>query len=270
MNILLDSLLKFWYIWLAIIVFYSLKTIKSSTTIKGYLGEWSVSLLLSRLDKTKYRVINNIMLQVGRNTTQIDHVVVSNYGIFIIETKNYKGIISGNEFDDNWLQEIKKYRNPVYNPLKQNYGHVQSMKEILIEFSDANYVPIVVFTKKSDLNINAKIDVIHTFQLLKTIEQYNIETLTDSCKDQIFVFLTAFNIDSRNNRIAHINAIKQNLSNPKPKSNNNHICPKCGGKLIFKNGRRFIGCCNYPLCTYTLKPKGKDGFLKLLQTKESS
>jgi hypothetical protein len=62
-------------------------------TIKGYFGEKSVSFFLSRLDPGKYKVINNIMLKIDGRTSQIDHVVVSNYGIFVIETKNYNGWI---------------------------------------------------------------------------------------------------------------------------------------------------------------------------------
>jgi len=54
--------------------------------------------------------------------------VVSNYGIFVIETKNYKGWIIGNEFDDYWTQVIFKRKEKLYNPIKQNYGHIQALK----------------------------------------------------------------------------------------------------------------------------------------------
>ncbi len=35
------------------------------------------------------------------------------------------------------------------------------------------------------------------------------------------------------------------------------ICPKCGGKLIMRDGKygRFIGCTNFPKCKYTEKNK---------------
>ncbi|MDU2025000.1 MAG: nuclease-related domain-containing protein, partial [Finegoldia magna] len=62
--------------------------------IKGYMGEAVVKIKLSSLDKEKYSVINNLVLENrGGNTysTQIDHLVISTYGIFSIETKNYKG-----------------------------------------------------------------------------------------------------------------------------------------------------------------------------------
>jgi Nuclease-related domain len=104
MNIIIEMVTKLWYLWILVIVAGILEIFIPK--IKGYLGEKSAAFFLSKLDKTKYKVINNIMLQVRNKMTQIDHVVVSNYGIFVIETKNYKGWIIGNEFDDNWKQVI--------------------------------------------------------------------------------------------------------------------------------------------------------------------
>lgn len=60
---------------------------------KGKLGEAKVSHIVGRLPKEDYVVLDDLMLtnKYG-STTQIDHVVVSRYGIFVIETKNYKGL----------------------------------------------------------------------------------------------------------------------------------------------------------------------------------
>jgi hypothetical protein len=55
--------------------------------IKEFLGEKSVDFSLSGLDKTKYKLINNIMLQVGNKTTQVEHVIVANYGIMLLKLK---------------------------------------------------------------------------------------------------------------------------------------------------------------------------------------
>jgi hypothetical protein len=40
--------------------------------IKGFFGEKTVAFILSGLDKTKYKIINNIMLQVVKRTTLIE------------------------------------------------------------------------------------------------------------------------------------------------------------------------------------------------------
>ena len=58
-------------------------------SVKGKLGEQFVAVFLSRLDKEKYLVLNDVLLPLEEGkTSQIDHVIVSAYGIFVIETKN--------------------------------------------------------------------------------------------------------------------------------------------------------------------------------------
>ena len=95
--------------------------------IKGFLGENKVALLLSTLSKKRYKVINNILLNSTQSFTQIDHIVVSRYGIFIIETKNYTGWIFGSENSERWLQTIYGNRHYFMNPIRQNYAHVRDI-----------------------------------------------------------------------------------------------------------------------------------------------
>jgi len=74
---------------------------------KGLLGEILVNFTINmRLDKQKYHLLKNITLPTDNGTTQIDHVVISQYGIFVIETKNMRGWIFGNEHQKTWTQKI--------------------------------------------------------------------------------------------------------------------------------------------------------------------
>ena len=79
--------------------------------IKGWFGEKAVSSILAMLNKDEYKVINDVMLNTEHGTSQIDHIVLSLYGIFVIETKNYKGWITGSEFSEQWTKNMygKKY-----------------------------------------------------------------------------------------------------------------------------------------------------------------
>jgi ribulose bisphosphate carboxylase small subunit len=252
MKILFEVLTKLWYLWVLVIAVGVLEIFMPK--IKGYLGEQSVAFLLSKLDETKYKVINNIMLQVGNKTTQIDHVVVSNYGIFVIETKNYKGWIIGNEYDDNWKQVIYKRKEKLHNPIKQNYGHIQALKEVLNDMPDINYISIVAFTTKADLKVTTKTEVVYTINLPKTIKKYNNETIADSVKEKVYAKLISLNIDSKENRRAHVESIHSNLAEKRNKVKKD-ICPKCGGILVERKGKygQFKGCSNYPKCRYILK-----------------
>ena len=75
--------------------------------LKGRLGEASINFWAKRLlDQTVYHLIPDVTLPTPNGTTQIDHVIVSRYGIFVIETKTYKGWIYGGERDAKWTQVI--------------------------------------------------------------------------------------------------------------------------------------------------------------------
>ena len=55
-----------------------------------------------------YYLIDNLVLEDKKNFThQIDHIVITQKGIYVIETKNYYGEISTNANDSIWLRRIK-------------------------------------------------------------------------------------------------------------------------------------------------------------------
>jgi len=64
--------------------------------IVGKAGEYWTKKELKKLGK-EYLIINDLMIRTeDKKTHQIDHVVISKYGIFVIETKQYDGYITGN------------------------------------------------------------------------------------------------------------------------------------------------------------------------------
>lgn len=117
-----------WYI----IPILILSTLLKSPWFKGKWGEFQIALLFKLfLPKEQYTVIHNITLPTEDGTTQIDHIVVSRYGIFVVETKNMKGWIFGSEFQDTWTQKIFKVSHKFQNPLRQNYKHTQTLGSLL-------------------------------------------------------------------------------------------------------------------------------------------
>ena len=133
--------------------------------IKGIIGEKTTSSILLFLDKSKYKVINNVVLKSGDKTSQIDHIVISDYGIFVIETKNYKGWILGSENSEYWTQVIYKRKEKLYNPIRQNLSHIKALKDCLYEFPDIDYKSIIVFSSKAAIKVNTSTDVINSYQL---------------------------------------------------------------------------------------------------------
>ena len=41
--------------------------------------------------------MNHVTLRMDGGTTQVDHILVSRFGVFVIETKDYSGWIFANE-----------------------------------------------------------------------------------------------------------------------------------------------------------------------------
>ena len=103
------------------------------SSFKGVLGETVINVAMwLKLEKHLYHRLNNITLPLANGgSTQIDHVIVSKYGIFVIETKNYKGWIFGNEAQRQWTQVIMGRKYKFQNPLRQNYLHIKTLSDLL-------------------------------------------------------------------------------------------------------------------------------------------
>ncbi|MCF7848537.1 MAG: NERD domain-containing protein [Kiritimatiellales bacterium] len=84
-----------------------------------------------RLDPKVYQLIKDVTIPTKNGTTQIDHLIVSIFGIFAIETKNYKGWIFANAKDAKWTQVNFKQKHRFQNPLRQNHAHICALAELL-------------------------------------------------------------------------------------------------------------------------------------------
>ena len=213
-------------------------------------------------------VLNNVVLKTFNRTTQIDHIVVSKYGLFAIETKNYRGDIYGNDNRQEWTQIIvtdvtyrrkwyKTYtyvtKNHFYNPVKQSLSHTKAIKRVLHNYPNLMVVPIIVFAGDANLsNVNSEYHVILDDYLLSTIQSYATQCISEIDVERIANTLKESNVRDVIGKDAHIRNVKaaQRIQNDKLSSG---ICPDCGGKLVLRKGKygNFYGCSNYPKCKFT-------------------
>lgn len=238
-----------WIILLVVLVIV-IKIFKPK--IKGVIGETVVATRLSGLPEEQYRVINDVMLHTDYGTTQIDHVVVSVYGIFVIETKNYKGWITGNEYGDYWIKNVYGNKYSFRNPLKQNYAHVKALEKKLGVEKD-KFIPIVAFSDKCEIKVDTEENVIYFSNLKRVIRGYTDIKFQEKELDGIEAKIYSANITTREERKEHVKQIKTNVQERNCKVAAG-ICPRCGGKLVSRSGKygRFTGCSNYPKCRYTM------------------
>ena len=121
----------FWYLVLAL-VFVALAALLRSPRFKGWRGERAVQRTIAqKLNPLIYVDLHNVTLPTKDGSTQIDHLIFSPYGLFVLETKNYQGWIFGTEKQAQWTQQIIKKRSKFQNPLRQNYKHTKTVQDLL-------------------------------------------------------------------------------------------------------------------------------------------
>lgn len=115
----------------------------------GLKGEVEVTRQLTESLDSSHYIFNDLRIKVGRRSAQIDHVVVSPRGIFLIETKNWRGHLAGTEADDRWTQTKREGEPPIRisNPIQQTKRHAEIVRLALDREGIAwpGVHPLVVF-----------------------------------------------------------------------------------------------------------------------------
>jgi hypothetical protein len=120
------------YWWLVLIMIAASVLKLFAPIIKGKIGEGVVNLAAKlRLDPKVYHLLKDVTIPTKNGTTQIDHIIISIYGLFVIETKNYAGWIFADAKSKQWTQVNFKQKNRFQNPLHQNFGHICALSDLL-------------------------------------------------------------------------------------------------------------------------------------------
>ena len=79
-------------------------------------------------------------------STEIDHILITRGGVFIIETKTNKGLIRGTKEDEWWLCIKKDYQQDkqLKNPIIQNQGHINHLRK-MFKNTPPKMTSIVIF-----------------------------------------------------------------------------------------------------------------------------
>ncbi|PCJ64879.1 MAG: hypothetical protein COA58_11435 [Bacteroidetes bacterium] len=228
----------------------------NSPKIKGAKGEYSVSRLLQKLNSNEYKTFNDIYIKVDKKSTQIDHLIISKYGIFVIETKTYDGWIHGREKSEYWTQTFYTSKEKFRNPVKQNWAHIFFLKEILSNFKQVKYHSIIVFAGDAELkNIHSEIPVVYEHELLETIKKNTTPRLSIDQIEDIVNQLNKFIVTDKKEKNQHNTYVTRNIEERR-KNVKQLICPNCKGELVIRKGRygEFYGCSNFPKCKFSKKP----------------
>lgn len=109
---------------LLMLIFSGKITFESGQKRAGKRGEKIVTVWLQKILQTNDILLQNVWVTYCQERTELDNIIINQNGVFIIEVKNYKGKIEGDENDAQWRKfHISRggrmYFKTVRNPVKQ-------------------------------------------------------------------------------------------------------------------------------------------------------
>lgn len=258
-----------------------LATLVKSPWFKGMIGEWFINLSIRLfLDQREYHLLKDVTLPIPQGSTQIDHVIVSRFGIFVIETKNMKGWIFGNPAHKSWTQQIYRRKHSFQNPLHQNHLHMMTLKSLL-GLADHQLHSVIFFIGDCTFKTPMPQNVMNR-GLIRYVKEKTTPVLAESevarVVDTIQQDRLAANWQTQRQHVAQLKArngvsptiylpttsIEINCNKQQTKTRtlerNGHIpnCEKCGGTMVLRTsnrginrGSQFWGCSRYPSCRNT-------------------
>lgn len=189
-----------------------------------------------RLDKKKYKILNDVVLESQRKIYKLDTVIISSYGIFVVKYVDYDGRIYGDERELSWIQLKDSKKVYFDNPSRELHSNVRVISNVL-DLNEKYFIPIICFTKEATLSLDIKDKVTQIEFLDDVVRSYKKEILKYGLKEIEKQIL--------NGRVE--------VENKPVKEDNPNTCPNCGSKLVMRKGKYgdFVGCSNYPNCKYT-------------------
>ena len=215
----------------------------------GEQGENTVAGILERIKSNKSYLLNNvILLDYNGESYQIDHIFISQNGIWVIETKNHAGKIYGSDQRKNWIQVLNygTFKNSFYSPVKQNLAHAHKIAKVIKKKS--KIIPLVVFVSADIKDVDSKY-ICHINNLIEVISGYYGVDLTQEEIEECYEEIVSRQKKCKVTNEQHIHQQEQ-----KKKEIRKKICPRCGKRLIKRKGKngKFYGCSSFPKCRFTI------------------
>ena len=240
--------------------------------IAEYKGKWGEH----KASKVADKALNGHSVITMRNvyipwpdgrTAQIDQIIIADSGIYVLEVKNYKGWIFGNERNQYWTQVLttgirgESIKNRLYNPIKQNATHISCIRRNIRDYT----VPIhsvIVFSNESEFKdviyYSPDVYVVYQNRLKSTLRDIDTQykgILSDGDIERISATLAmAASSADKGNHVQKVHASQDIRRDREARG----VCPRCGAVLVERiaksgpnAGSKFLGCSRYPECRYT-------------------
>lgn len=243
-----QALLSLWYL----VPLFIFAAVVKSAWFKGIFGEFIINVFARwKLDNDVYHLIKNVTLPTEDGTTQIDHIIVSVYGVFVVETKNLRGWIYGSPQQKMWTQKIFRNTYRFQNPLHQNYKHSKTL-QALLNLEDQQVHSVVVFIGDSTFKTPVPENVTFGIGYIRYIQSMTETVLSPKQVLEITDVIENGRLKrSFKTHREHKQHVQQIITN----KDNSQLCPKCGSEMQLretkkgdKTGKPFWGCSAFPKC----------------------
>ena len=157
-----------------------------------------------------------MIINTDRGSTEIDLFLITPKGIFVIENKNYHGMVYGHENSREWKYYLNNKEYIFYNPIMQNAGHIKYLKELLYtRFQvECNYYNIVIFNECCNPKVTYTAEKTFVGKIQDAIKYINSiqddDTVTDDEMDRVRSYLVYCHGMDINKKKQHIRNVKNN------------------------------------------------------------
>ena len=122
--------------------------------------------------------MNHVTLRLKDGTTEIDHVLVSRFGVFVIETKDHKGGIFADATQANWTQVLFRRKFTFQNPIRQNFRHVRAVQDLLDFLPRHAVQSVVVFAGSAEFKTKIPEGVFSVSDLIEYLRKQTVEVMS--------------------------------------------------------------------------------------------
>lgn len=241
-------------VWVALALVFALKVFLlwwNSPKQKGKRGEELVAGRLRKGLSAEYQILNDIYLPLpDGTTTQIDHIVVSRYGVFVVETKTYSVWIFGNEKSKEWMQSIYRKKSWFQNPMRQNYKHICALANNL-GIDKSYFIGVVAFTGDCTFKTEMPLGAVYSRKAAEYIRSFEQPLIKSEQVGEVASAIAEWQVALNKAQIRnHVSNLKKRHA--AAREGEAPRCPYCDGTMELRkrrnNGKPFYGCKSYPKC----------------------
>ena len=226
----------------------------------GSIGERLVARRLRDGLPDEYLILNDVYLPLpDGTTTQIDHIVVSQYGVFVVETKCYKGWIFGNQESRVWTQSLyagrrgwakRTEKHTFQNPIRQNFRHIYAIADNL-GIDKSYFHGVIAFMDDCEFKTEMPDGVVYSRRAAEYIRGFKTPVIKPIQVPEVASAIEEWQGTLSEKQIdSHVANLQKRHSavgeGDAPR------CPYCGGEMTLRkrrsDGKSFYGCRSYPKC----------------------